>query len=118
MSEPAFSEAAYSLAWMAHWQAKTLAGAHRVFRRRSPLSVPPDWTAWLLMDKAGVPRALIAYCGNAAPERVTRCLRLAKALMIFAPYAARVESLAAQMPRFALDAHAEPTAPEVLCAGS
>jgi hypothetical protein len=98
-------------AWRLRWRAYALTGAHRIAPRPGPLSVPPQWTAWLLMDKAGVPRSLIARTAGIDPALLERRLRLAKAMLIFAPYAARVEALMRSMPAFA-----EPV-PEAACAG-
>ena len=98
-----YSEDALSAALAAKWQAEALAGLRwwRQTDRPGLLSVPAEWTAWLLMHKAGVPRELIASCAGVHLDHVTRRLRLATAMMIFAPYAARIEALARRMPAFA-----------------
>src|SRR5262245_4093021 len=62
--------------------------------------VPLDWTTWLLMAKAGVPCELIAYVCEVDPRRLRKRLLAATALMLFAPYAARIEVLMRAMPRF------------------
>jgi hypothetical protein len=62
--------------------------------------VPREWTAWLLMDKAGMPRELIADPARVPPDYLRKRLRAATAMMMFPPYAARIEALMAQMPLF------------------
>jgi hypothetical protein len=109
MHQPRFSLADYARAWHLHWQAMRLAGA---YRPRGPLSLPPRWTAGLLMDKAGVPRELIAGTLNVDRKRLDQRLRVATLLMVFAPYGARIEALRQQMPAFA-----ERPALEAACAG-
>jgi hypothetical protein len=53
-----YSETTCSNALAVKWQAEALAGLRWPQRSRRPvlLSVPPQWTAWLLMAKAGMPR--------------------------------------------------------------
>jgi hypothetical protein len=62
--------------------------------------VPAQWTAWLLMEKAGVPRELIAFVCEADPREVRKRLRLTKCLMLLPPYAARIEELKQPIPRY------------------
>ena len=74
---------------------------HQLARRNAgPLTVPADWTTWLLMDKAGVPRELIAYYGYVDRRHLNRRLRAARALLIFVPFADRIDELMKRMPRF------------------
>jgi hypothetical protein len=94
-----YSEQVHEAAYSVRWQAERLAGVHAP-RRRSPLSVPAEWTACLLMDKAGVPQPLIATVSAADPQRLGRHLMVVKALMMFPHYAARIEALMRNMPRF------------------
>ena len=96
-----FSETACSDALAIRWAAERLAGMWRVRHGRPKLPmVPMQWTAWLLMDKAGVPRELIAEMSRVSVDHLGRRLLAATAMMMFPPYAARIEALAAQMPRF------------------
>jgi hypothetical protein len=97
-----FSPEASGDALMIKWRAEALAGMHwpHRYRRRVLPSVPRQWTAWLLMDKAGVPRDLIAYHARAHRDYLSKRLLAATAMMILPPYAARIEALMQQMPRF------------------
>jgi hypothetical protein len=111
-----WSEEAYRDAYTIRWRAEVLAGVqYPPDRRSNPLWVPPQWTAWLLMDKAGTPRELIARICYADPLLVKRRLRLAWALMLFPPYAARIEALMRTVPRWG-GGPASPTAKEAVCA--
>lgn len=111
------SAAAYSSAYMIRWKAEELAELqypHRPGRRL--LSVPPEMTAVLLMDKAGVPHDLIARLSYIQPDTLQRRLRVARALMMFPPYAARIEALMGKMPRYdAADVPAIAPAKEARC---
>jgi hypothetical protein len=109
MTEPRFNLPDYARAWHLHWQAMRLAGA---YRPRGPLSLPPQWTAGLLMAKAGVPRELIAGTFNVDRKRLDQRLAIVTLLMVFPPYGARIEALRRQMPAFA-----ERPALEAACAG-
>ena len=82
--------------------AERLAGAQWWGRegKGRPMAILPQWTAWLLMEKAGVPRDLIAYVSMADGGELSRRLLLTKALLLWPPYAARIEALARKMPRF------------------
>ena len=62
--------------------------------------VPEQCTTLLLMERAGVPRELIAYVCHADPREVRKRLRLANWLMVLPPYAARIEALTQQMRRY------------------
>jgi hypothetical protein len=95
-----WSEEACQEACVVQWQAENVAGVHRRGGAPRLLSVPRQWTAWLLMSKAGVPAELIAYVSYADPREVRRKLRIAAALMVLAPYAAHIEALMQRMPHF------------------
>jgi hypothetical protein len=97
-----YSEATCSNALVVRMRAEALAGLRWPSRQRKrmPLAVPPRWTAWLLMDKAGVPRELIAQQHRLPLPDLRKRLRAATAMMMFPPYAARIEALMAQMPPF------------------
>jgi hypothetical protein len=83
------------------WQAESVAGVHGPQRgNAAPLSVPPLFTAWLLMSKAGVPVDVVAYVAHVELRKVQRGLLVAKALLIWPPYAARVEKLMQMIPRY------------------
>jgi hypothetical protein len=84
-------------------RAQELAGlTRRQWNNRAGVpSVPREWTAWLLMAKAGMPQELIADPARVPPHYLRKRLRAATAMMMFPPYAARIEALMAQMPRFA-----------------
>jgi hypothetical protein len=111
MPQPHFSDADYARAWQIYWTAARLADAHGSYQRGCrTFSVPPHWTAWLLMDKAGVPRPLIAHSFNVPETHLNSRLRAAKLLLMWAPYAARIEALMDQVPDFA-------PALEAACAG-
>ncbi len=85
-------------ACIVQWQAEALAGVD--LPRNSISLVPPRWTAWLLMEKAGVPRHLIAYVCHADRRHVRNRIRRARLLMLYPPYAALVERLSEQVCRF------------------
>ena len=111
MPQPHFSNADYARAWQIYWTAVRLTRAHGSYLRHSrTFSVPPHWTAWLLMDKAGVPRPLIAYTFNVPRKHLDSRLRAAWLLLMWAPYAAKIEALMNTMPDFA-------PALEATCAG-
>jgi hypothetical protein len=83
------------------WQAESLAGVRWPLRGRvGALSVPPLFTAWLLMAKAGVPVEVVAYVSHVDLRKVQRGLLVAKALLIWPPYAARVEKMMRMIPRY------------------
>jgi hypothetical protein len=83
------------------WQAESVAGVHWPQRGRvGALSVPPLFTSWLLMSKAGVPVDVIAYVAHVNLRKVQRGLLVAKALLIWPPYAARVEKMMRRIPRY------------------
>lgn len=64
------------------------------------LLVPPLFTSFLLMSRAGMPVDVIAYVTHVEPRRVRRGIRLASALLIWRPYAARVDEMLNQIPRY------------------
>jgi hypothetical protein len=114
-----YSETTCSNALAVKWQAEALAGLRWPQRSRRPvlLSVPPQWTAWLLMAKAGMPREVIARQNRLPLDHLQRRLRAAIAMMMLPPYAARVEALMAEMPRFEAQQNATPMrAREARCA--
>jgi hypothetical protein len=93
---------AYQEAYNMRWKAEELAGVQYPAKARGGLlSVPVEWTAALLMDKAGVPLSLIAYVSCEEEKRLRRQLIVAKALLMFPPYAARIETLMEKMPIWA-----------------
>lgn len=108
----------YNAAYQLRWKAEEIAGLqypHKSARRL--LTVPPEMTAALLMEKAGVPPALIAKLSYTQPDKLSRRLRVARALLMFPPYAARIEALMEKMPRFdAVDVSASVRAKEIPCA--
>jgi len=68
--------------------------------RKGFLAVLPQWTAWLLMEKAGFPADLIAAVAYVELRRVEKGLCIAKALRLWSPYAAHIDKLMLEMPRF------------------
>jgi hypothetical protein len=112
-----WSEAAYSAAYRILWQAEGLAGMRYPHPgRRALVSVPAHITAALLMSKAGVPTPLIATVSGVAPGRLRRRLAVATALLIFPPYAARIEGLMRDMQHFGTIRQAGAPAKEAPCA--
>jgi hypothetical protein len=96
-----YSEAAYSDAYRVCWRAEALAGVQYPQKgRKALLRVPSEWTACLLMEKAGVPLRLIEQVMIVDQKSLGRRLLIVKALMMFAPYAARIENLMKDMPRY------------------
>ena len=88
-------------ACVVQWQAEMQASLYWPGKRQSSTPwVPPQWTAWLLMEKAGMPRDLIAYVCHVDPRALRKRLLVTTALMLFPPYAARIEALMHAMPRF------------------
>jgi hypothetical protein len=96
-----YSEEAYRDAWLVQVDAEALAGV-KWFQRGSDnlMAVLPRWTAWVLMEKAGVPVDLIALVVYVDLRSVRRGLLAAKALMMWPPYAANIENLMLRMPRY------------------
>lgn len=92
----------YTGAYRALWTAEGLAGVSHQRSAAEPrrFGVPAMWTAWLLMEKAGVPQAIIADVSSADPASLRRRLTVARAMMMFPPYAARIEALMRDMPRY------------------
>jgi hypothetical protein len=83
------------------WQAESIARMRRPQRDRGGVvSVPPLFTAWLLMSKAGVPVDVVAYVSQVDLRKVQRGLLVAKALLLWPPYAARVEKMMHKIPRY------------------
>jgi hypothetical protein len=79
-------------------QAEALAGVY--LPRKAAGLVPPRWTAWLLMERAGVPRDLIAYIYDVPPREIRNGVQRATLLMIWPPYSARVFRLTGEMVPF------------------
>jgi hypothetical protein len=76
------------------WDAELQAGLYWPRRGTGQAPwVPQQWTAWLLMEKAGLPLDLIAHLTDADPRHIRKRLLAAWALMLFPPYAARIEQL-------------------------
>jgi hypothetical protein len=96
-----YSEEVIRDACVVQWQAEMLAGLYWPQRGKvGPLLVPAQWTAWLLMRKAGMPFDVMAYVSQADERFIRRRVTVAKAAMLFAHYAARIERLTQRMPRF------------------
>jgi hypothetical protein len=93
-----FSEVAVRAARRMQSQAEALAGVH--LPRTAAGLAPPRWTAWLLMERAGVPRDLVAHVCHVSPREVRRGVRRAQALMIWPRHAGDVERLSVQMVPF------------------
>jgi hypothetical protein len=114
MYEQRYSATALEAACLAQCEAEILAGVQA--QRSARAIVLAEWTAWLLMDRAGMPRDLIAYVYHTDLTTVTRGLQVATARLIWRPHAARIEKLTEQMPRFGAP-HAPATQPkEAACA--
>lgn len=112
-----WSAAAFSEAYNLLWKAEELAGVRFPRGAAGPLSVPAEATAALLMDKAGVPMPLIVKLSSMEQDRLRRWLMVARTLLMFPPYAARIEALMEKMPRFtAVDVFAGAPAKESACA--
>jgi hypothetical protein len=96
----------YSKAAMCHAcivQAKAdLLAKTQWWQQRKPgaSSTLSQWTAWLLMEKAGMPRELIAFVSHVDEGQIRRGLLVVKAWMVWPPYAARIEALMRQMPPY------------------
>lgn len=89
-----YSEAARRDACIVQWHAESLAGLHWPQKRAAGvLSVPPAWTAWPRMEKPGMPRDLIAFVSHADARHLRRRSMAAKALMLIAPYPARMPAM-------------------------
>ena len=114
--EPQFSETQFAQGYMLKWRAGELAGLYQP-QKRGALTIPPEWITYLLLDKAGMPRDLIAHFYEIERRRLNKLIRATKALMLFAPFAARIERLMRAMPHFNVPDAAEPPARlEALCA--
>jgi hypothetical protein len=85
-------------AWLVQSQAEMLAGVDQP--RSASNVVPPRWTAWLLMERAGVPHDLIAHVCRVSPDVILRGVRSAKLLMLLPPYSATVFRLTGKMTPF------------------
>jgi hypothetical protein len=80
-------------------QAETLAGVD--LPRSAASLVPPLWTVWLLMERAGVPRDLVAHVCHVSPGKIRRGVQKAKLFMLcWPPYSATVFRLAGKMVPF------------------
>ncbi|WP_125461894.1 MULTISPECIES: hypothetical protein [Rhodomicrobium] len=95
-----FTEEQRAQAIMLKVRADHLVSFYGVRHSVGPLTIPHDWTVWLLMERAGVPRDLIAEYGYVDRRWLDKRLRVGKVAMIFAPFAARIEALSKRMPRF------------------
>jgi hypothetical protein len=85
-------------AWLVQSQAENLAGVD--LPRSASSLVPPLWTAWLLMERAGMPRDLIAHVCHVPPGKIRRGVETAKLLMIWPSYSAHVFRLTGKMMPF------------------
>jgi hypothetical protein len=85
-------------AWLVQSQAENLAGVD--LPRSASSLVPPLWTAWLLMERAGMPRDLIAHVCHVPPGKIRLRVRRAKLLMLLPPYSAHVFRLTGKMTPF------------------
>ena len=96
-----YSEQAFHNAWLVQCEAEKLAKVswYHLGKKRW-LAVLPQWSAWLLMEKAGVPADLIAAVAYVELRRVEKGLGIAKALRLWPPYAAHIDKLMLEMPRF------------------
>jgi hypothetical protein len=102
-------------AWLVQSQAETLAGVD--LPRSAASLVPPRWTAWLLMERAGVPRDLVAHICHVSPGKIRRGVRTAKLLMLLPPYSAAVFRLTGKMMPFGQPHISTPTpVQEAACA--
>ncbi len=114
-----YGEIAMRDAYLVQWQAEMAARCYWPYRPGDKATpwVPAHWTAWLLMHKAGLPHHMIAYLARVDDGFLRRRLAVATALMMFPPYAARIEKLMQDMPRYAA-AHASGPCPakEAPCA--
>jgi hypothetical protein len=91
-----FSGTTLREAWLVQSQAETLAGVN--LPRSAASLVPPLWTAWLLMERAGVPRDLAAHICRVSPGKIRRGVQKAKTFMLFwPPYSATVFRLTGEM---------------------
>jgi hypothetical protein len=93
-----FSEETMRDAWLVQIRAEQLAGVD--LPRSASNMVPPRWTAWLLMERAGVPHDLIAHVCRVSPGKIRRRVRRAKLLMLLPPYSAHVFRLTGKMTPF------------------
>jgi hypothetical protein len=93
-----FSDVTVRDACLVQSQAEMLAGVY--LPRKAAGLVPPRWTAWLLMERAGVPRDLLAYIYDVSPREIRSGVQRATLLMIWPPYSARVFRLAGMMVPF------------------
>jgi hypothetical protein len=109
-----YSDAEIAEATVVRWRAEAQASLYWPRRGQSTLWVPAQWTAWLLMQKAGVPAELIAYVCRADPRTVRKRLGAARWLMLLPAYAASIEALMQGMPRYG--APATRPAKEARCA--
>jgi hypothetical protein len=97
----AYSEAVRNAAITMRFQANNMVGAYSpVEGWFGRLRVPPHWTAWLLMEKAGMPRDLIADVSHEKEQHLARKLRFARAMLMLPPYAGRIEELSGRLGRF------------------
>ena len=84
------------------WLADAAAGNHWPERDQAgPLTVPPQFTAWLLMSRAHMPLELIAEVCGVEPRRVTRGAYVAWwAMLVWPPYAERFDEMLDAIPRY------------------
>ena len=96
-----YSEQALRDAWLTLCEADKLARVRWYHLGRIGfIAILPQWTAWLLMEKAGVSADLIAAVAYVEPRHVEKGLCIAKALRLWPPYAAHIGKLMLEMPRF------------------
>ena len=96
-----WGKSALSAARAVRWQAEKLAGVG--YPRRPGDGgglVPPLWTSWLLMERCGLSRHLIADLAQLPEPHVAFRIRLAIMMMTWPPYAAHIERLTAKIPYF------------------
>ncbi len=94
------SERFASAAHQVKWEADRLALLHMPEQIRKGDFVPKQWTAWLLMEKAGMPRHLVARHVGIPEKHIARRVRAATALMMWPPYAAMIDDLKGRMTPF------------------
>jgi len=96
-----YSEQALRDAWLTLCEAEELTKVSWYhLGKKGWLAVLPQWTAWLITEKSGVPADLIAAVAYVELRRVEKGLRSTKALRLWPPYAAHIDKLMQEMPRF------------------
>jgi hypothetical protein len=87
-------------AWLTLCEAEELAKVRWYPLGKGWIAVLPQWTSWLITEKAGVPADLIAAVAYVELRRVEKGLRSTKALRLWPPYATHIDKLMLEMPRF------------------